>query len=111
MPVSDRTAPARIDQYGELLESTIEVLHLPEEIFERARNLGRQIGEQLALVDELARQRRQAIAELRAVGLLQRKVAEGLGVHYTRVCQLERDNRRSRRVEVSAHHEIIRLDH
>ena len=85
MPFVDRTGPAATDTQQQPLLSTTEVPHLPQEIFERARDLSRKVLEQHALVAELARQRREAIAELIAAGLSHRQIADGVG---SRVSQL-----------------------
>jgi DNA-binding NarL/FixJ family response regulator len=63
---------------------------LPEEIFARALDLGGQVEDHRSTIYELARQRRQAVAELLAAGLTKRRIADALGIHHTRVGQLER---------------------
>jgi hypothetical protein len=56
---------------------------------QRARELSRLAAEQQALLTDLARFRRETIAELRAGGLTRAQVAEVLGVSPGRVAQLE----------------------
>src|SRR5712692_8009474 len=55
----------------------------------RARELSRLVAEQQALLTDLARLRRETIAELRAAGLTRAQVAEVLGVSPGRIAQLE----------------------
>src|SRR5438132_469718 len=55
----------------------------------RAQELSRLVAEQQALLTDLARLRRDTIAELRAAGLTQAQVAEVLGVSPGRISQLE----------------------
>src|SRR5437016_1728560 len=55
----------------------------------RAQELSRLVVEQQALLTDLARLRRDTIAELRTAGLTQAQVAEVLGVSPGRISQLE----------------------
>ena len=55
----------------------------------RAQELSRLVAEQQALLTDLARLRRETIAELWAAGLTRAQVAEVLGVSPGRVAQLE----------------------
>lgn len=93
MPELDGTGPMQIvgDKLGPATNNEHE--RFLQEISKRARELSRQVIDQHALVAELARKRREAIAELRAAGLSQRQVAEILGVHHTRISQLSRRSR------------------
>jgi hypothetical protein len=56
---------------------------------QRARELSRLVTEQQALLTDLARLRRETIAELRAGGLTRAQIAEVLGVSPGRIPQLE----------------------
>jgi DNA-directed RNA polymerase specialized sigma subunit len=60
---------------------------------EKARQVSRLLLQRQAEVTDLAGQRRQAIAELRALGLSVREVAGVLGVSFSRVAQIEEDAR------------------
>src|SRR5947208_14051556 len=55
----------------------------------RAQELSRLVAEQQALLTDLARLRRETIAELRAAGLTRAQVGEMLGVSPGRISQLE----------------------
>lgn len=65
-----------------------EILDIPDPR-ERAKAVSRLVAEQQALLTDLARIRRETIAQLRASGLTQAQVAEVLGVTPGRVAQLE----------------------
>ncbi len=65
-----------------------DLLDIPD-ARQRAQELSRLVAEQQALLTDLARLRRDTIAELRAAGLTQAQVAEVLGVSPGRVAQLE----------------------
>ena len=71
------------DEYRKNLENSCE----------KARQVSRLLLEHQAAVADLARQRREAIAELRALGLSVREVAGVLGVSFSRIAQIEEDAR------------------
>src|SRR5438132_12294196 len=64
-----------------------DLLDIPD-VRQRAQELSRLVAEQQALLTDLARLRRDTIAELRAAGLTRARVAEVLGVSPGRISQL-----------------------
>ncbi|GAC1361501.1 MAG: hypothetical protein NVSMB32_00550 [Actinomycetota bacterium] len=64
-----------------------------QEFCERALEVTRLLAHHQGVVADLARQRRQLIVDLRALGLSHRHIAGALGVSYSRVAQIEEDAR------------------